>query len=94
MAERGRMFKILGGVVEGLAYRSGLPIMIVSLGEGGFNKFNIYLNPKIKPELKEPVGKEILLIEGEFLPQDGSLFFPHLIVMVDENELTDHKLCF
>lgn len=83
--------RIFGGVIENLIYRKGLPCMVLSIGA---DKFNVYLNPRIKPEVNEPLGKEFLLIEGEFLPQDENTFSPNLIVEWNENGFIDHQLCF
>lgn len=84
------MSQILGGVIESTAHRNGLPVMVVA---GNESRYNVYLNPSIRPELEEPVGKDILFVEGEFLVQDKDLLFPNLIVLVDKNGLQDYKLC-
>jgi hypothetical protein len=88
-----KMTQIIGCTVNDIIYRKGLPCLVASKkGESG--KFNIYLNPSIKPKLDELVGKEVLLVEGDFLAQDESIFSPSLIVLWDENGLVDHQLCF
>jgi len=87
------MTQIIGVTVKDLIYKRGLPCLVVSTGKGESGKFNIYLNPSIKPELVKPEGKRILLIEGDFLP-GADIFSPSLIVLWDENGLSDHKLIF
>ncbi|MEK7071057.1 MAG: hypothetical protein AAB966_04575 [Patescibacteria group bacterium] len=84
--------QILGGVVENIIYRSGLPCMVLSLGKGVFKKFNIYLNPSIRPWVVRPEGKEILLVVGDFLPQDASIFSPNLIIEWGKGGLIEHQL--
>ena len=66
----------------------------MSLGKGVCNKFNIYLNPSIRPGFIKPEGREILLVEGDFLAGDASIFSPTLIVEWGEGGLIDHQLRF
>jgi len=85
--------QIIGCTVNGIIYKKGLPCLVASKkGESG--KFNIYMNPSIKPKLNEPVGKEMLLVEGDFLVQDENIFSPSLIVVWNEDGLEDHQLRF
>ena len=86
--------QILGGVIEGVVYRRELQCAVLSLGKGVCNKLNIYLNPSIKPGFVKPDGKEILLVEGDFLAGDASIFSPNLIIEWDENGFIEHELRF
>lgn len=86
--------QILCGTVERAVYWKGLQCMILTLGKGVGNKLNVYLNPSIKPELMKLEGKEILLVEGDFLAEDASIFPPYLIVEWDENGLKEYQLHF
>lgn len=82
---------IEGGIIKEIVYERGLPFMIV---EGESCSTKVYLNPKVISDEYSGnlINMRILSMEGEFLPQDGSLFFPSRVVLKGESTQLDFQL--
>lgn len=85
------MAKVIeGGIITGISYESGLPILIIK--ECSLSK--AYLNPKVIPDEYRDrlVNMKILFMEGDFPAQCPNLFFPSRVVIKGAYSQLDFQL--